>query len=258
MRIFDSHCHLDDEAYEPDRAECLLRAGQWGVDRILNPGYDIGSSWRAARLAGLYDGVWAAVGIHPQKGTEHNTASLEGLKELVRLPKVAAIGEIGLDYYWMESPKQAQHDAFVWQLELAGGLGLPVIVHSRDAASETYQIVKANRDKVPGIVMHCYSGSAEMAMDYVKLGCMISLVGPVTFNNAKKAREVAEKVPLSGLMVETDGPYLAPMPYRGKRNEPAYTKYIVEKIAEIKGITAEEVASRTYDNAVRLFGIEPA
>lgn len=255
MRIFDSHCHLDDEAYEADRAECITRAGQWGVDRILNPGYDIESSGRAVQLASLHEIVWAAVGIHPQKGTEHNAESLDGLKGLATLPKVAAIGEIGLDYYWMESPKQAQHEAFLWQLELAGGLDLPVIVHSRDAAYETYQIVKANREKVPGIVMHCYSGSAEMAMDYVKLGCMISLAGPVTFNNAKKAREVALKVPLSSLMVETDGPYLAPMPYRGKRNEPAYTKFVVEKIAEIKGMPPEEVASRTYENAMGFFGI---
>lgn len=254
MRIFDSHCHLDDSAYDGDRAEVLIKAEAAGVARILNPGYDIKSSTDALAMAASYDMVSAAVGIHPQKGEEHNKESYALLEALGAEGKPAAIGEIGLDYYWMKSPKEAQHEAFIWQLELAERLNLPVIVHSRDAAQETFDIVKAYRHKLVGLIMHCYSGSWEMALEYVKLGCLISLGGPVTFKNARKSHEVAEKVPLTHLLAETDGPYLAPEPHRGKRNEPGYTRLVVERIAEIKGLEAEAVAEATYLNAAKLLG----
>lgn len=254
MRIFDSHCHLDDSAYDGDRAEVLIKAEAAGVARILNPGYDIKSSTDALTMAASYDMVSAAVGIHPQKGEEHNKESYALLEALGAEGKPAAIGEIGLDYYWMKSPKEAQHEAFIWQLELAERLNLPVIVHSRDAAQETFDIVKAYRHKLVGLIMHCYSGSWEMALEYVKLGCLISLGGPVTFKNARKSHEVAEKVPLTHLLAETDGPYLAPEPHRGKRNEPGYTRLVVERIAEIKGLEAEAVAEATYLNAAKLLG----
>jgi TatD DNase family protein len=257
MKIFDSHCHLDDEAYDIDRDDCIGRAGEQGVIGILNPGYDLSSSLSAIRMAGMYENVWAAVGIHPQKGEEHNPESLESLNELVSQNKVVAIGEIGLDYYWMKSPKQAQHEAFLKQLGIASRLGLPALIHSRDAAQETFDIVREHRKSLPGLVMHCYSGSPEMAIEYVKLDCMISLAGPVTFNNARRAQEVAARIPLSHLLVETDGPYLAPMPHRGKRNEPAYTRLVAEKLALIKGISIEEVAASTYQNTVRLLKIQP-
>ncbi len=255
MRIFDSHCHLDDEAYEPDRDDCVIRAREQGVVNILNPGYDLVSSEAAIKMAARYEGVWAAVGIHPQKGEEHNAPSLDALVSLAASEKVVAIGEIGLDYYWMKSPKEAQYEALLNQLDLASSLGLPVLIHSRDASQETFEIVKEHRKRLSGLVMHCYSGSAEMAAEYVKLGCLISLGGPVTFNNARRAQEVAAKVPLSSLLVETDGPYLSPMPFRGKRNEPAYTRLVVEKIAAIKGITADEVAEASYENTVKLLKI---
>ena len=254
MRIYDSHCHLDDDAYAKDRAEVLRRAEEAGVARILNPGYDIKSSTDALAMAASYGMVRAAVGIHPQKGEEHNKQSYALLEELAASGKPAAIGEIGLDYYWMKSPKEAQHEAFVWQLGLAAGLGLPVIVHSRDASQETFDIVKEHRHKLPGLIMHCYSGSWEMALEYVKLGCLVSLGGPVTFKNARKAHEVAGKVPLSHLLAETDGPYLAPEPHRGKRNEPGYVRLVVERIAGIKNLEAEAVAEATYLNASKLLG----
>lgn len=255
MRIFDSHCHLDDEAYEPDRDDCVLRAKEQGVISILNPGYDLSSSEAAIKMAARYDGVWAAVGIHPQKGEEHDALNLKALVPLAASDKVVAIGEIGLDYYWMKSSKEAQHVALLNQLNLASSLGLPVLIHSRDASQETFDIVKEHRKRLPGLVMHCYSGSAEMAAEYVRLGCFISLGGPVTFHNARRAQEVAAKVPLTSLLVETDGPYLSPMPFRGKRNEPAYTRLVVEKIASIKGISAEEMAESSYENALRLLNI---
>lgn len=254
MRIYDSHCHLDDSAYDADRAELLQRAEEAGVARVLNPGYDIRSSTDALAMATSYEMVRGAVGIHPQKGEEHNRESYCLLEELAVTGKPAAIGEIGLDYYWMKSPKQAQHEAFVWQLELAERLSLPVIVHSRDAAQETFDIVKAYRHKLAGLIMHCYSGSWDMALEYVKLGCLLSLAGPVTFKNARKAHEVAAKVPLSHLLTETDGPYLAPEPHRGKRNEPGYTRIVVERIAEIRGLEVEAVAEATYENAAKIFG----
>lgn len=254
MRIYDSHCHLDDNAYDKDRAEVLKRAEESAVTRILNPGYDVKSSTDALAIATAYKMVRAAVGIHPQKGEEHNKESYALLEELAASGKPAAIGEIGLDYYWMKSPKEAQYEAFIWQLELAARLGLPAIIHSRDAAQETFDIVRQNRHKLPGLIMHCYSGSWEMALEYVKLGCLVSLGGPVTFKNARKSHEVAEKVPIAHLLAETDGPYLAPEPHRGKRNEPGYTRLVVERIAEIKGMEAEEVAEATYLNAARLLG----
>ncbi len=254
MRIYDSHCHLDDSAYDKDRMEVLQRAEAAGVARILDPGYDIKSSTDALAMAVSTGMVRAAVGIHPQKGEEHNKESYALLEELAAVGKPAAIGEIGLDYYWMKSPKEAQHEAFIWQLELASELGLPVIVHSRDAAQETFDIVKAYRQKLIGLIMHCYSGSWEMALEYVKLGCLVSLGGPVTFKNARRAHEVAGKVPLSHFLAETDGPYLAPEPHRGKRNEPGYTRLVIERIAEIKGLEAEAVAEATYRSAANLLG----
>lgn len=254
MRIYDSHCHLNDEAYDVDRADVLARAKKLGVERILNPGYDLKSSMDALGMAKKHPSVRAASGIHPQKGEEHNLGSYENLEALVAVAKPSAIGEIGLDYYWMKSSKEAQHEAFLWQLGLAARMALPVIVHSRDAAQETFEIVKANRMRLPGLIMHCYSGSWQMAMDYVRLGCMVSLAGPVTFKNARKAHEVAEKVPLANLLVETDGPYLAPEPHRGKRNEPAYTRLVVERLAQIKGIETEAVAEATFANAAGFLG----
>lgn len=254
MRIYDSHCHLDDSAYDVDRTEVLQRAEAAGVTRILNPGYDIKSSTDALAMAASYGMVRAAVGIHPQKGEEHNKESYAALGALAEAGKPAAIGEIGLDYYWMKSSKEAQYEAFVWQLDLAERLGLPAIVHSRDAAQETFDIVKAYRHKLVGLIMHCYSGSWEMALEYVKLGCLVSLAGPVTFRNARKSHEVAAKVPMSHLLAETDGPYLAPEPYRGKRNEPGYTRLVVERIAGIRGLEAEAVADATYVNAAKILG----
>jgi len=246
---------MDDDAYEEDRQECLKRAEDAGLTGILNPGYDIASSLAAIDLSAKSDLVWAAIGIHPQKGEEHNPASYDEIAKLAGKFKVVAIGEIGLDYYWMKSPKQAQHEAFLYQIGLAKKAGLPILVHSRDAAQETFDVIRAHRAGLSGVVMHCYSGSHEMATEYVKMDCFISMAGPVTFKNARKAHEVASRIPLSHLLVETDGPYLSPEPFRGKRNEPMYVKFVAEKIAELKGISSEEVAAAACDNTKRLLGI---
>lgn len=254
--LFDSHCHLDDSRYDADREAVLARAKEAGVSYIVNPGADLQTSQNAVALASQHAHIYAAVGIHPHDAKEMDDTALQLISHLARKPKVVAIGEIGLDFHYDFSPRDVQRHWFVEQIRLAKKLGLPVIIHDREANQETYYTLKAEKAFETGVLMHCYSGSAELAKQYIKLGAMLSIAGPVTFTNARKTVEVVQTVPLTHLFIETDGPYLTPIPYRGKRNEPGYVRFVAEKVAEIKGISVEEVAEQTCRNALQFFKIQ--
>ena len=252
--LFDTHAHYDDERFDEDR-ETLLRAmpGK-GVGLIVNPGCDLPSSRMAVDMAQKYDFLYAAVGIHPENCGDFAPAMTDGLRALAKAPKVVAIGEIGLDYYWAENPpKELQQEVLRRQLALAQELRLPVIIHDRDAHADTLAIVR-EFPQVTG-VFHCFAGSVEMAQALIKMGWMLSFNGAATFKNAKKAPEVIAAVPLEKLMIETDAPYLTPVPHRGERNDSSYVRFVAEKIAEIKGISAEEVEKATWENGKAFFGI---
>ena len=256
MRIFDTHAHYDSGAFNSDRYELLADLPNQDVELILNPGCDLASSRTAVELAEKFPHVYAAVGYHPSDCADFNDQSVEELRKLaLEHPKVRAIGEIGLDYYWKENPpKEFQAEVFHRQMELAQELKLPVIIHDRDAHADTLAIVK-EFPEVTG-VFHCYSGSVEDARTLVKMGWMLSFNGAATFKNARKAPEVIAEVPMEQLMIETDAPYLAPVPHRGKRNDSGLVYLVAEKIAQIKGLTAEEVETVTWENGKRFFGIK--
>lgn len=254
MRLFDTHAHYDADAFDADRLELLASMPGRGVELILNPGCDVPSSRAAVELAERFPFVYAAVGVHPEECGGWTGGELEALRELARHPKVRAIGEIGLDYYWEENPpRELQKEVLHAQLELAEELDLPVIIHDREAHGDCLEIVRAH-PKVTG-VYHCYSGSLEDAKALVKMGWMLSFTGSITFKNARKAPEVIEWLPMDRIMVETDSPYLTPVPYRGKRNDSGYVRLVAEKIAEIKGLDPEEVARITLENGRRFFRI---
>lgn len=252
--LFDTHAHYDDERFDEDR-ETLLRAmPEKGVGLIVNPGCDLPSSRMAVDMAQKYDFLYAAVGIHPENCGDFAPAMTDGLRALAKAPKVVAIGEIGLDYYWAENPpRELQQEVLRRQLALAQELHLPVIIHDRDAHADTLAIVR-EFPQVTG-VFHCFAGSVEMAQALIKMGWMLSFNGAATFKNAKKAPEVIAAVPLEKLMIETDAPYLTPVPHRGERNDSSYVRFVAEKIAEIKGISAEEVEKATWENGKAFFGI---
>lgn len=254
MQYFESHAHYDDKRFKEDREELLrelLPAA--GVSHIINIGCDLKSSEMSIRLAEKYDYIYAAVGIHPHELYDMSSQTIERLKKLSAHPKAVAIGEIGLDYYYDTHPREFQRFWFIQQLRLAEETGLPVVIHSRDAAQDTFEII--SRSKVRRGSIHCYSGSAEMAQEYVKMGFHIGIGGVVTFRNAKKLVETVQAIPLESILIETDCPYLAPEPNRGKRNDSRNLQYVVEKIAELKGIAPEEIAEITAQNAKALFGI---
>lgn len=254
--IFDSHAHLDDERFDKDRDNIIATAKENGIEYILNPGADLNTSIRAVNIAGKYDNVYAAVGVHPHDVKDMDEDTIEVLKALSNKEKVVAIGEIGLDFYYDNSPRDEQRKWFRRQIELAKEVNLPIIIHDRDAHEETFKILKEYDVGSIGCVMHCYASSVEMAKEYIKMGVYISLAGPVTFKNARKTHDVAREIPLEWLLVETDSPYLTPEPYRGKRNQPAHVRLVAEKIAQAKGITLEEVARQTTLNAKKLFRIK--
>ena len=253
--LFDTHAHLDDERYDDDRDEVIIRAEEKGIKFILNVGFDMASSKRALSLANRYDFIYAAVGIHPHDASEAKETTLSQLKELAQQDKVVALGEMGLDYYRNLSPKDIQQQAFRDQIRLAKELQKPIIVHDREAHGDILQILKEEGAQEVGGILHCFSGSWEMAKECMALNFYISIAGPVTFNNAKKLQGVAEKMPLDKLLIETDAPYLTPEPFRGKRNESAHVYYVAEKIAELKGINIKELGQATTANARKLFGI---
>lgn len=253
--IFDSHAHYDDEAFNEDREEVIQGLKDKGVIGVLNCGASIEGTRMSVELSNKYDFIYSAVGIHPEHADMVNDKVIEELRDLARNPKVRAIGEIGLDYYYEENPsREVQKLAFKLQMNLAKELKMPVVIHDRDAHKDTLDILK-EFPEVIGVV-HCFSGSVEFAKECLKLGYYIGFTGVITFKNAKKIIEVAQVVPMDRILVETDCPYMAPAPHRGKRNQSDYIKYIIEKISEIKGKTIEEVENLTVFNIKQLLKIE--
>ena len=252
MEYFESHAHYDDKRFREDREELLRELlPACGVSHIINIGCDVKSSEMSVRMAEKYDYIYAAVGVHPHELYDMSSQTIDKLRKLSEHKKVVAIGEIGLDYYYDTHPREFQRFWFIQQLRLAEETGLPVVIHSREASQDTFDIIE--RSKVRRGSIHCYSGSAEMAKEYVKMGFHIGVGGVVTFPNAKKLVEVVEAIPLESILIETDCPYLSPVPNRGKRNDSRNLKYVVDKIAEIKGVTPEKVAEITKNNAETLF-----
>ena len=252
MPIFDTHAHYDADRFDSDRDTVLSALPGDGVGLVVDPGCDLPSSRAAVALAEKYSHVYAAVGIHPEDCAGFQDGDLEELRRLLRHPKAVAIGEIGLDYYWEENPpRDFQQTVFRKQLALASELDLPVIVHDREAHGDSLAIIQ-EFPTVTG-VFHCFSGSPEMAAELLKWGWYLGFDGPITYKNAKRAPEVAAITPLDRMVVETDAPYMAPVPMRGKRNDSRYLPYVIEKLAAWKGVTVEEMTRITWENGRRLF-----
>lgn len=250
---FDTHAHYDSEAFDHDRFEILNSMPDGNVGLIVNPGCDLVSSISAIELAERYPFVYAAVGWHPEDIDKLSDEDFCKMAELAEHPKCVAIGEIGLDYYWDASHKDEQKALFIRQIELALKLGKPVIVHDREAHGDSMEIV-CDYPELRG-VFHCYSGSPEMASELIKRGWYLGFDGPITYKNARKAIEVIEMCPCDRILVETDSPYLSPVPHRGKRNDSRNLEYVVRKIAEVKGLSAEAVEQLSFENGKKLFGI---
>jgi TatD DNase family protein len=254
--LFDTHAHLDDDRFDEDRDGVVKQCFEAGVSLILNAGSNIETSVKSIALAEKYQFIYAAIGVHPHDASDMDDDTAGVLAALAGNKKVRAIGEIGLDYHYDLSSQDVQKRRLIEQIDLARQLKLPVIIHDREAHGDVMEIFKKTRIKEVGGVLHSFSGSAEMALECIKLGLYISISGPVTFNNARKTVEAVKEVPLDMLLIETDSPYLTPVPHRGKRNYPGYVRLVAEKVAEIKGITFEEVAQKTMENGKHLFGIE--
>ncbi len=252
--LADTHAHLNDEQFAVDWQEVVREAAAAGVSQIVIPGSDLVTSRRAIVQAQQYPGLFAAVGVHPHEASSYDQETRLSLSELAANEKVVAIGEIGLDYYYNFSPRETQLAVFRDQMALASEKGLPVIIHNREAHADTLEILKEFQGVVRG-VLHCFSGSPELAAECVKLGYYIGIGGTVTFKNAKKPVEVARAVPLESILLETDSPYLAPVPYRGRRNEPKFVPAILTKLASIKGISEPELREQVNQNVAELFGI---
>lgn len=253
--IFETHAHYDDEAFDKDRDVLLSSMRSGGVETVLNVGASFRGVLDTVELTKQYPFVYGAVGIHPDEVGELDEEKMKVLRGFCDLEKIVAVGEIGLDYYWDKESRKVQKKWFVRQMDLAKETDLPIIVHSRDAAKDTLDIMKAERaDNLKGVI-HCYSYSKEQAREYMNMGYCLGIGGVVTFKNGKKLKEVVEYAPLDYLLLETDAPYMAPEPHRGERNCSLYLKYVARTIAEIKGMSAEEVIEVTRENARRLFGI---
>jgi len=255
--LFDSHAHLDDRRFDKDRDEVIKRALDSGVGRIINIGADLESSRSTLELAGKYDFIYAALGVHPHSADEYDDYTEKKLRKMASTQKVVAIGEIGLDYHYDNSPRDIQKEAFRRQLRLASSLDLPVVIHNREAHRDCLDILKSEKNDRQRGVFHCYSGSAEMVREVAALGFYVSFAGVITFRNAKKAVEALKEVPRDKLLFETDCPYLSPEPRRGKRNEPSYVKYTAQKMAGILDIDFDEFCSIVWSNTQRLFNRLP-
>lgn len=256
MRIFDTHCHINSEEYDNILEEVINRAHNQNVSDIMIIGTDLNSSKKAIEIATKYDNLYASIGIFPTDLARMKDNDLEEIEKLAIHKKVKAVGEVGLDYHYDEINKAQQKEYFVYFLKLANKYHLPVIIHTRDADLDTLTILKENKNLLQdGGIMHCFSGSKEMAKEYIKLGFYISFAGPITFKNADRTREVVQSIPLDRLLVETDSPYLTPVPFRGKMNEPKNTYYTLEMMAKLHNLSIEEMASITYNNSLKVFKI---
>ena len=253
MKMVDVHAHLTDQKFD-DAEQVVLNAEENGVGKIICSAYNLLSSQQAVDLSKRFNQVYANVGIHPENVEEWSEETIKNLENLSKNSKIVAIGEIGLDYYWRQDTKEKQKQIFVDQINLANKLNLPIVVHSREAMGDTIEILKNNRPNKESL-LHCYSGSVESAKILMDLGFSFSFGGVVTFSNAKTAVEVVKSLPIEKILLETDCPYLTPVPFRGKRNEPKNVVYVADMIARIKNMTIEEVAEKTTENAKRLFGI---
>ncbi|MGX2945429.1 TatD family hydrolase [Enterococcus alishanensis] len=254
--IFDSHTHLNAEQFNDDIPETVARAKELGVTEMAVVGFDTETITKSLQLNQTYEGIYSIIGWHPTEAGSYTKEIETDLIEKLTLPKVVALGEIGLDYYWMEDPKEVQAKVFQRQIAIAKEMNLPISIHTRDAIEDTYKKLKEADIREIGGIMHSFSGSDEWAKRFLDLGMHISFSGVVSFKKATDVQAAAKIVPLDKLLVETDAPYLAPVPYRGKRNEPGYTRYVVEKIAELRNLPWEEVAEITRNNAHQLFRID--
>ena len=252
--IIDTHAHYDDEQFDTDRDELLKSMHDGGIGLIVNAASTLESWGKIQRLTEEYPFVYGAVGIHPDEAGTLTEEHMSEMERLLDLEKIVAVGEIGLDYYWDNESHDVQKKWFIRQLELAKGKDMPVIIHSREAAADTMEIMRGYASGMRAVI-HCYSYSVEMAREYVKMGYYIGIGGVVTFKNAKKLVNVVKEIPLTSIVLETDCPYLAPVPYRGKRNSSLYLPYVAEKIAEIKGVNIEEVVRQTEENSRMLYDL---
>nr|WP_312579997.1 TatD family hydrolase [Sedimentibacter sp.] len=253
--FIDSHAHLDDDRFEEDREELVKSLNKNGIELVLNPGADLQTSKNAVDLSEKYNCIYAAVGCHPHDSKEMTDGTINIFKDLAKRKKVIAIGEIGLDYYYDNTDRVTQRKWFREQIKLAKELDMPYIVHDRDAHEDVFNIMKEEHYSGARGILHCFSSSVEMAKEFIKLGFMISIGGPVTFKKSKTPKQVALEIPLEHILIETDSPYLTPEPFRGKRNEPSYVKYVAEEIARIKNISVEQVAYETNKNFKKLFNL---
>ncbi|MCM0627096.1 TatD family hydrolase [Lysinibacillus sp. OL1_EC] len=254
--FIDTHVHLNADQYEEDLQEVIDRALEAKVERMVVIGFDRKTIERTMQLIEQYDFVYGVIGWHPVDAIDCTPQDLEWIEQLASHPKIVGIGETGLDYYWDKSPKDVQQELFRKQIQLAQKINLPIVIHNRDATGDVVQILREENAASVGGVMHCFSGSVETARECIAMNFMISLGGPVTFKNARLPKEVATEIALEHLMIETDAPYLAPHPHRGKRNEPAFVPLVAEEIARLKGLTIEEIAQATTANAKNFFGID--
>ena len=255
MRLFDTHCHLDDERFDEDREQLIQALPEQGLVYCVTVGSDLASSERSIEIAHQYSHVYAAAGVHPHEASKAPEDYIDRLRYMLGQEKVVALGEIGLDNYYDFSPRDLQRRILSQQLDLAYELNLPVILHVRDAHGDMVDLLRARGDRLPAGVLHCFSGSAESAAEYVKMGFYISFAGPVTFKNAGKLLLAAQSVPEDRILIETDSPFLAPVPMRGKRNNPALVRCVCDKMAALRGLGEEEMSELTCRNAMRFFGI---
>lgn len=254
-KIFETHAHYEDVKFDSDREELLASLPKQNIEYVINVGSNLETTNKSIELAKQYDYIYAAIGVHPSDVEELDESSYDVLEKAAKFEKTVAIGEIGLDYYWDKEPavQAKQREWFKRQMLLAKEHNLPVIIHSRDAAEDTMRVMKeVKAEEIPGVI-HCYSYSVEMAKEFIKMGYYIGIGGVVTFKNAKKLKEVAAEIPLERILLETDCPYMAPEPHRGERNSSLYIPYVVEKLAEIRNISKEEIISTTNQNARKLF-----
>ncbi|MDI7743876.1 TatD family hydrolase [Lysinibacillus fusiformis] len=254
--FIDTHVHLNAEQYDEDLQQVIERAIEAKVEKMVVVGFDRKTIERAMKLANEYEFIYAVIGWHPVDAIDCTPEDLEWIEQLAAHPKVVGIGETGLDYYWDKSPKEIQQELFRKQIHLAQKLKLPIIIHNREATGDVVKILREENAASVGGVMHCFSGSVETARECIDMNFMISLGGPVTFKNARLPKEVAKEIPLEHLMIETDAPYLAPHPYRGKRNEPSYVPLVAEEIARQKELSIDEVANATTSNAIKFFNLD--